>query len=586
MRLKRTHKCGELNSKNIGKTVILNGWVERIRDLGGIKFGLLRDRYGKIQFVIDPENKKIYDIAKEVGNEYVIAIKGKIRKRPEDAINKNMKTGEIEILVEDLEILSESETPPIYVNKDEETSENLRLKYRYLDLRKDKMKNNLLLRHKALQITRQYFSENDFMEIETPYLTKSTPEGARDFLVPSRLKPGSFYALPQSPQLFKQLLMVSGFDRYFQIARCFRDEDFRADRQPEFSQIDFEMSFVEMDDILNLTEGLLKKLFKELVNYDLKLPLRRFTYDEVMDKYGSDKPDTRYGLEIQDFTNRFENTGATFIKNAIEKGEKVRGIVLENKADKFSRKRIDEYTEFAKSVGAGGLIWVKNEKGNIKSSIKKIAEPELNKMVEDNILKENDIAFVLVGNREEINKILGHIRVKLIREEMDKKDGFDVLWVVDFPMFAWDEEENRLVAEHHPFTMPKLDEFEKYADSDPLKIRAQCYDLVINGYEMASGSIRIHRRDLQNKIFELIGLSEKEINEKFGFLIEAFKYGPPPHGGAAIGFDRLIAIMAGEESIKEVIAFPKTASGSDPMTEAPSAVSEKQLKELKIKLDL
>lgn len=586
MRLKRTHKCGELDIKNVDEIVVLNGWVERIRDLGGIKFGLLRDRYGKVQFVIDPENKEIYELAKKIGNEYVIAIKGKIRKRPDDAINKNMKTGEIEMLVEDLEILSESETPPIYVNKDEEVSENLRLKYRYLDLRKDKMKNNILLRHKALQITRQYFSENDFMEIETPYLTKSTPEGARDFLVPSRLKPGTFYALPQSPQLFKQLLMVSGFDRYFQIARCFRDEDFRADRQPEFSQIDFEMSFVEMDDILDLTEGLLKKLFKELVNYDLELPLRRFTYDEVMDKYGSDKPDTRYGLEIQDFTVRFENTGATFIKGAIEKGEKVRGIVLENKADKFSRKRIDEYTEFAKSVGAGGLIWIKNEKGNIKSSIKKIAEPELSKMIEDGILKENDIAFVLVGHREEINKILGHLRVKLIKEEMNKKDGFDVLWVVDFPMFAWDDEEKRLVAEHHPFTMPKLDEFEKYADSDPLKIRAQCYDLVINGYEMASGSIRVHRRDLQSKIFELIGLSEKEINEKFGFLIEAFKYGPPPHGGAAIGFDRLIAIMSGEESIKEVIAFPKTASGSDPMTEAPSAVSEKQLKELKIKLDL
>nr|WP_240739168.1 aspartate--tRNA ligase [Marinitoga lauensis] len=388
MRLKRTHKCGELNSKNIGETIILNGWVERIRDLGGIKFGLLRDRYGKVQFVIDPENKEIYDIAKEIGNEYVIAIKGIVRKRPEKAINKNMKTGEIEILVNDLEILSESETPPIYVNKDEEISENLRLKYRYLDLRKDKMKNNLLLRHKALQITRQYFSENDFMEIETPYLTKSTPEGARDFLVPSRLKPGSFYALPQSPQLFKQLLMVSGFDRYFQIARCFRDEDFRADRQPEFSQIDFEMSFVEMDDILTLTEGLLKKLFKELVNYELELPLRRFTYDEVMDKYGSDKPDTRYGLEIQDFTDRFENTGATFIKNAIENGNKVRGIVLENKADKFSRKRIDEYTEFAKSVGAGGLIWVKNEKGNIKSSIKKIAEPELKNWLKTILLKK------------------------------------------------------------------------------------------------------------------------------------------------------------------------------------------------------
>ncbi|MBM7559275.1 aspartate--tRNA ligase [Marinitoga litoralis] len=586
MRLKRTYKCGELTSKNVNEVVILNGWVERIRDLGGIKFGLLRDRYGKVQFVIDPDNKEVYDLANKIGNEFVIAIKGIVRKRPEDAINKNMKTGEIEVLVEDLEILSESETPPIYVNKEEEISENLRLKYRYLDLRKERMQRNLLMRHKALQIIRQYFSENDFVEVETPYLTKSTPEGARDFLVPSRLKPGTFYALPQSPQLFKQLLMVSGFDRYFQIARCFRDEDFRADRQPEFSQIDFEMSFVEMDDILSFAEGLLGKLFKDLLNYDLELPLRRYTYDEVMDKYGSDKPDTRYGLEIQDFTEFFKETKAEFIKKAIENGESVRGVVLENKGDKFSRKRIDEYTEFAKSVGANGLIWVKNENGEVKSSIKKLAENELKNIFEKGIINNNDIAFILVGKRLEINKMLGHIRNKLIKEEMDKKDGFDILWVVEFPMFAWDEEENRLVAEHHPFTMPKLDEFNKYADSDPLKIRAQCYDLVINGYEMASGSIRVHRKDLQNKIFELIGLGEEEINEKFGFLIEAFKYGPPPHGGAALGFDRLIAVMVGEESIKEVIAFPKTASGSDPMTEAPSAVSERQLKELKIKLDL
>ncbi|AEX85106.1 aspartyl-tRNA synthetase [Marinitoga sp. 1135] len=586
MKLKRTHKCGNLNSSNIGQEVILNGWVERIRDLGGIKFGLLRDISGKVQFVIDPENKEIYEIAKTIGNEYVIAIKGVVRKRPDDAINKNMPTGEIEIDVNDMEVLSESETPPIYVNKDEEISENLRLKYRYLDLRKDRMKKNLVMRHKALQIVRQYLSENDFLEIETPYLTKSTPEGARDFLVPSRLKPGNFYALPQSPQLFKQLLMVSGFDRYFQIARCFRDEDFRADRQPEFSQIDFEMSFVEMDDILTLTEGLLKKLFKELLDYDLETPLRRFTYDEVMNKYGSDKPDTRYGLEINDFSEDFKETKADFIRKVIENGGKIKGIVLSEKADKFSRKRIDEYTEFAKSVGAGGLIWIKNEKGEVKSSIKKIAENEIKNIFDKGLIKDNDIAFLIVGENEEVNKILGHIRVKLIKEEMEKKDGFDVLWVVDFPMFAWDEEENRLVAEHHPFTMPKLDDFEKYADSDPLKIRAQCYDLVINGYEMASGSIRIHRKDLQNKIFEMIGLSDEEINEKFGFLIEAFKYGPPPHGGAAIGFDRLIAVMAGEDSIKEVIAFPKTASGSDPMTEAPSEVSEKQLNELKIKLDL
>lgn len=587
MFLKRSHTCGELNKEYAGKEVILNGWVHIIRDLGGIKFILLRDRYGKTQVSFDPnENEELYNKALNLGNEYTVAIKGIVRKRPDEAINPNMKTGEIEIAATELEILSESETPPIYVNKEEETSENLRLKYRYLDLRKDKMQRNLMIRHKFMQASREYLSENGFLEIETPFLTKSTPEGARDFVVPSRIKKGNFYALPQSPQIFKQLLMVSGVDKYFQIARCFRDEDFRADRQPEFTQIDIEQSFADKEDIFKMGEELISKAIKESSGDLVETPFKRMTYQQAMDLYGSDKPDTRYGMQLVDITGYFRETEAKFLKSIIDDGGIIKGFVVEDKANEYSRKKYDELTDLAKQFGASGLIWIANKENDVKSTIKKLASKEINTMIEDGIIPNNGVMLIIAGEKSKANKILGHLRANLIKNEFDKKEGFDILWVTDFPMFSWNEEENRLESEHHPFTMPNLEDLEKYSDSDPLKIKSESYDLVVNGYEMASGSSRIHRKDIQQKVFETIGLDENEIKDKFGFLLEAFRYGPPPHAGVAFGMDRLIAVLAGEDSIKEVIAFPKTATGSDPMSEAPSKLGENQLKDLGINLNM
>lgn len=582
---KRTHTCGELNEDDIDKIVILNGWIDRIRDLGGIIFVLIRDRYGKTQAVFDSsDNNTLYQKALKLKNEYVVSIQGKVRVRPEKDRNPNMPTGGIEILATNLEILSESETPPIYVNIEEDISENLRLKYRYLDLRKERMQRNLIIRHKVMKITRDTLSAEGFLEIETPYLTKSTPEGARDFLVPSRLKPGNFYALPQSPQLFKQLLMVSGFDKYFQIARCFRDEDFRADRQPEFTQIDIEQSFVEKEDIFELTEKLIKEIFEKSINYkELEIPFQKYAYDEVIKKYGSDKPDIRYGMEFIDLTAYFQNTETNFIKNGIDKGLILKGFVVPDRSKNFSRKKFDDLTEFAKEQGSSGLIWIACDK-EIRSNIKKAAAKEINILVERGIMKEGDVLLAILEETDKIDQILGQLRIKMIKEEFEKKSGFSIIWVTDFPMFSWNEEEQRIVAEHHPFTMPNLDDLVKYENKDPLKIKSQSYDLVINGYEIASGSIRIHKQDIQEKVFDILGLSKEEAKEKFGFLLEAFKYGAPPHGGIAIGMDRLVSILVGEESIKEVIAFPKTASGTDPMTDAPSEVSEKQLEELHLAL--
>jgi len=582
---KRTHTCGELNEIDIDKIVILNGWIDRIRDLGGIIFVLIRDRYGKTQAVFDSSyNNALYQKALKLKNEYVVSIQGKVRARPEKDRNPNMFTGNIEILATNLEILSESETPPIYVNIEEDISENLRLKYRYLDLRKERMQKNIIVRHKVMKSTRDMLSAEGFLEIDTPYLTKSTPEGARDFLVPSRLRPGNFYALPQSPQLFKQLLMVSGFDKYFQIARCFRDEDFRADRQPEFTQIDIEQSFVEKEDIFALTEKLIKEIFEKSINYKgLEIPFPKYTYDEVIQKYGSDKPDIRYGMEFIDLTAYFQNTETNFIKNGIDKGLILKGFVVPEKVDNFSRKKFDNLTEFAKEQGSSGLIWIAFDK-EIRSNIKKAAAKEINILVEHGIIREGDILFAILEEKNKIDQILGQLRIKMIKEEFEKKSGFSIIWVTDFPMFSWNEEEQRIVAEHHPFTMPNLDDLAKYKNKDPLKIKSQSYDLVINGYEIASGSIRIHKKDVQEKVFDILGLSKEEAQEKFGFLLEAFKYGAPPHGGIAIGMDRLVSILVGEESIKEVIAFPKTASGTDPMTGAPSEVSEKQLEELQLAL--
>jgi len=582
---KRTHTCGELNENDIDKIVILNGWIDRIRDLGGIIFVLIRDRYGKTQAVFDSSyNNTLYQKALKLKNEYVVSIQGKVRARPEKDRNPNMPTGGIEILATNLEILSESETPPIYVNLEEDISENLRLKYRYLDLRKERMQRNLIVRHKVMKITRDTLSAEGFLEIDTPYLTKSTPEGARDFLVPSRLRPGNFYALPQSPQLFKQLLMVSGFDKYFQIARCFRDEDFRADRQPEFTQIDIEQSFVEKEDIFELTEKLIKEVIEKSINYkELEIPFQKYTYDEVIQKYGSDKPDIRYGMEFIDLTSYFQNTETNFIKNGIDKGLILKGFIVPDRTNNFSRKKFDDLTEFAKEQGSSGLIWIACDK-EIRSNIKKAAGKEINILVERGIMKEGDVLFAILEETDKIDQILGQLRIKMIKEEFEKKSGFSIIWITDFPMFSWNEEEQRIEAEHHPFTMPNLNDLAKYENKDPLKIKSQSYDLVINGYEMASGSIRIHKKDIQEKVFDILGLSKEEAQGKFGFLLEAFKYGAPPHGGIAIGMDRLVSILVGEESIKEVIAFPKTASGTDPMTDAPSEVSEKQLEELHLAL--
>jgi len=585
--LKRSHTCGELNKSYEGKEVILNGWVHIIRDLGGIKFILLRDRYGKTQVSFDPnENRELYDKALKLGNEYTVAIKGVVRKRPEEAINPNMKTGEIEILATELEILSESDTPPIYVNKDEEVSENLRLKYRYLDLRKEKMQNNLIIRHKFMQAARNYLSNNGYLEIETPFLTKSTPEGARDFVVPSRIKKGNFYALPQSPQIFKQLLMVSGLDRYFQIARCFRDEDFRADRQPEFTQIDIEQSFAEKEDIFKMGEELISHSIEVATGEKVNTPFKRMSYEQAMNLYGSDKPDTRYGMQLVDITGYFKQTEAKFLKSIIDDGGVIKGFVIENKAGEYSRKKYDELTDLAKQFGASGLIWIANKGTEIKSTIKKLASDEIDTMIKDGIISDDGVMFIVAGELNKTNKILGHLRANLIKSEFEKKEGLDILWITDFPMFSWNEEENRLESEHHPFTMPNLEDLEKYGESEPLKIKSESYDLVVNGYEMASGSVRIHRQDIQQKVFETIGLDKEEIKNKFGFLLEAFRFGPPPHAGVAFGMDRLVAVLAGEDSIKEVIAFPKTATGSDPMSEAPSKLGQNQLNELGIKLDM
>lgn len=582
--LKRTHTCGELNKKNLGEAVILNGWVERIRDLGGIKFLLLRDRYGFTQVVIDPDkNKDLYKKANKIGNEYTLEVSGTVRARPDEAINKNMTTGEIEILAEDFIILSESENPPIYINTEEdEASEDLRLKYRYLDLRRKKIQKNIILRHEVAQVMREYLNNLNFIEVETPILGKTTPEGARDFLVPSRIRKGNYYALPQSPQLYKQLLMVAGFDRYYQIVKCFRDEDFRADRQPEFTQLDLEMSFVDQEDIFKLIEGLFRNIFEKVLSSEINTPFERMTYNDAITNYGSDKPDLRYGMKFEDLTDYFNFSTVSFIKSALEENEKITGFIAKNLSENYSRKKIDELTEFFKSLGMSGLLWIKGG-NNIKSSILKVCPEEVKKIVEDFSISEDDILFIGIGKGYGYYKKLGRLRDRVIKDNSLAAEGYDIHWITDFPMFSYDEEEKRYKAEHHAFTMPDLDDLKSYFPDEIDKIKSTSYDLVLNGFELASGSVRIHRRDIQNRIFEIIGIDDDEANEKFGYLLEAFKYGPPPHAGIAIGVDRLIAIFANANSIRDVIAFPKVASGADLMTGAPNEPSDDQLNELGIK---
>ncbi len=567
--------------ENVGQTVELYGWVQKKRDLGGLVFIDLRDRSGIIQLVVRPDSK-YYDVATSLKSESVIKAQGEIQERE----NKNYKipTGEIEVAVNYLELINQSIDIPFEISDNTTALEETRLKYRYLDLRRESIKNNLILRHKITMIARNYLSDNGFIEVETPILCVPTPEGARDYLVPSRINNGHFYALPQSPQIFKQLLMIGGMEKYFQIARCFRDEDLRADRQPEFTQIDIEQSFSEEEDIWATTEGLMKKIFKDIKGVDLGI-FPRLTYNDCMDRYGSDKPDTRFDMEIQDITDIFSHTFFEIFSKIIANGGIINAIVLPGLASTVSRKAIDGYTEFVKVYKASALSYLKYNNGELSGSIVKImSDEEKEKIIEQLNLKENDMVFIIADQKKVVKPALGALRIKLARENhLIPEDKYNFLWVTDFPMFEFSEEENRYVAAHHPFTSPRKEDMDKLL-TDKANCYSRAYDLVLNGYELLSGSVRIHDSETQAKVFEAIDLTPEEAEEKFGFFLEAFKYGAPPHCGVGIGLERLVMILAGTENIKDVVAFPKTATAQDLMNSAPGVVSEKQLNELGLKL--
>jgi aspartyl-tRNA synthetase len=581
---KRTSMCGTLNMNNLGEHVVLNGWVQKRRTLGGLIFCDLRDKTGLVQVVFDDKiPQELFEKADSLRSEYVVGVKGVVKER--SAKNSDLATGDIEIFADDLIIYSEAETPPIYIKDDDNVDENLRLKYRYLDLRKQKMQNNLTFRHQICKVARSYFDQVGFTEVETPMLIKPTPEGARDYLVPSRVNKGSFYALPQSPQMFKQLLMVAGTDRYFQIVKCFRDEDLRADRQPEFTQIDLEMSFVGVDEVLEIQEGFLKRIFKDVMGIDIPTPLPRMTYDEAMERFGSDKPDTRFGFELKKLNDLVKGSEFKVFTDAIESGGDVRGICINSGADQYTRKSIDKLTEMIRSYGASGLIWIKLEGDQISSSINKFfSQEQLQEIADVFNAKSGDLILIVAGKSQVVFDSLGFLR-RHIAGEMGLRDDkqYNLLWVVDFPLYEYDEEENRYVAKHHPFTSPRLEDLD-ILESDPAHVKAQAYDIVLNGVEIGGGSIRIHDRNLQQRMFKVLGLTEEETKDKFGFLIEAFKYGAPPHGGIAYGLDRLTMLLAGENSIREVIAFPKNQAAVCLVSEAPSATSKAQLDELGIEV--
>jgi aspartyl-tRNA synthetase len=582
MGLKRTEMCGELREEHIGKKVTVMGWVQRKRNLGGLIFVDLRDREGLLQVVFGEEiNKEAFIKADVLRSEYCIAVTGEIVKR--EAPNTNLPTGTVELKATDLKIFSESETPPIYIKENLDASESIRLRYRYLDLRRPDMQKIFFIRHKASKVIRDYLSDSGFLEMETPMLTKSTPEGARDYLVPSRNYPGMFYALPQSPQLFKQLLMVSGYDKYFQIVKCFRDEDLRANRQPEFTQVDLEMSFVEENDIISLNEGLIKKLFKEVINVDVNLPIKRIPYREAMDKYGSDKPDLRFSMEIVDLSEEVKNCEFKVFKDALENLGTVRAIKVENSAD-MGRKDIDRLGEFVKTFKAKGLAWIAYKEEEIKSPISKfLQEEEMNSILKKMDAKKGDLILILADKHKIVLQGLGALRLELAKKLEILKDNkeFNFVWITEFPLVSYNEEANRYQAEHHPFTMP-MDEDLQYLESDPSRVRAKAYDIVLNGEELGGGSIRIHDSSLQEKMFKVLGFTHESAWERFGFLLESFKYGPPPHGGLAFGLDRLVMFLAGTDNIKDVIAFPKNQNAFCALTEAPSMVDDVQLNELGI----
>lgn len=579
---KRTHYCGELSISDVDKEVILNGWVQKRRNLGSLVFCDLRDKTGITQIVFD-ENipKELFEKVNVVRSEYVIGIKGTVKERASK--NADLKTGDIEVFVSDMIIYSAADTPPIYIKDDDNVDETLRLKYRYLDLRKSKMQRNLTFRHKICKLARDYYDENGFTEIETPMLVKATPEGARDYLVPSRVNQGEFYGLPQSPQLYKQLLMASGCDRYMQIARCFRDEDLRADRQPEFTQIDLEMSFVDEEDVMSIQEGFLSRVMKELLHIDVKTPFPRITYDEAMQRYGSDKPDTRFGFELKSLNDTVKGTEFKVFADALASGGDVRGICIDGGSEKFSRKDIDKLTESAKAYGAKGLVWLRVLDGEINSSVNKFfTQEELSKIATVFEAKVGDLILIAADKAKVVFDTLGFLRRHIagILGLLDSKQ-FNFLWVTDFPLFEYDEETGSYSAMHHPFTSPRLSDVDKLIEK-PGEVKARAYDIVLNGVELGGGSIRIHDRELQTKMFEVLGISKEEQQIKFGFLLDAFKYGTPPHGGLAYGLDRLVMLLLGEDSIREVMAFPKNQNAQCLVSNAPSSVSKEQIDELGI----
>ena len=579
MEFKRSHMCGELRSENIGEEVVLMGWVAKKRNLGSLVFFDLRDKTGITQIVVREEDKENHDLASHLGQEYVVEVKGLVRER--ESKNPDMATGDIEIIAEKINVLDKANTPPIYIKDDDDVAENLKLKYRYLDMRKASVQKNLKLRSDIVRTIREYMYENDFTEVETPFLTKPTPEGARDYLVPSRINQGEFYALPQSPQLLKQILMIGSLDRYFQVVKCFRDEDLRANRQPEFTQLDMELSFASQDDVISVNEGLIKELFDKYTDYDLTLPIPRMDYSEAMESYGSDKPDLRFGNKIQNISEIWKDSEFKVFANNTSAGKSVRAINFKNLADKYSRKQLDKLTDFVKHYGLGGLSYIKYGE-DINSSISKfLTDDILSKMVEKLEIENNDLILIAADKDKKVLEGLGALRNKVAKDNDLYEKEYALTWVVNFPMFEYNEEEDRYVSQHHPFTMPNEDDIH-LLKTHPEQVRTQAYDIVINGDEMGGGSVRINNSDLQKEIFEALNLTQEDIEKKFGFFIEALSYGTPPHAGLAYGLDRLLMLFAKTDNIKDVIAFPKTQSATCPLTEAPTIVDDRALDELGI----